>query len=303
MSQAAQPRSPSAFGHQRDKSPGQGQDSFAAFEMLQACGIVVCDGVGSKPNSGDVSEAATTAAKALLQEHGWADDLVSRVNDQVSQFEARSTTLLAATGRSTDGGWLIDYAAVGNGSVIEIAAGDGHLNPWMWWTDHFVPQVDFSTGKDTLTGALPCHSDELTWTSGRIRAPYGPARVLLLCSDGIASVENYRTGRMPDGSAWREIPDVLDALLTAARQPLLDAAVETGTARRLAQALAGTLDEFARAGRLDDDATFAALVLPPVVSPNHDTAERSPDGDEADSNPPASTGPAPGQAAPHVQDF
>jgi hypothetical protein len=108
---------------------------------------------------------------------------------------------------------------------------------------------------------------------------------------------------MPDGSAWREIPDVLDALLTAARQPLLDAAVETGTARRLAQALAGTLDEFARAGRLDDDATFAALVLPPVVSPNHDTAERSPDGDEADSNPPASTGPAPGQAAPHVQDF
>lgn len=304
MSQTARIISPMGLTYGREKAPGLGQDRFASFNALDGRGVIVCDGVGSESNSGEVAEAAVNAAKDLIARDGLTPHLIAQVNDHVSHFVDGHTTLLAATAHSTAGSWLVEYMCVGNGSMIEIVAGGRDNNPWMWWTDHFVPHVDFSTGKDTLAVALPCPPDELLWTAGQIHVAHGAARLILLVSDGIATVEDYRVGRMPDGSAWREIPELLDALLTAIRQPLLDIGHESRAEHRLATALTNTLDEFADASRLDDDASFGVILLPPDFGPNHNS-DRPPTTEMAGSTQPlpGAAGPDADSAPPNVRDF
>jgi hypothetical protein len=265
MSLTARPLVADAFAFGREKAPGAGQDRWGTFETPRGRGVVVSDGVGTYADSGEVAEAAVAAAREFLQGGGHADELVPQVNQRVRHVGGGFTTLLAATVEQTDRAWLVDFAGIGNGSVIEFAAGDPVGNPWMWWTDHFVPHVDFSGGKDTLSAALPCPPERLEWTSGRVRVHRGPARLFLLCSDGIASIESYRTGRMPDGSAWREIPELLDVLLGAIRQPLLGVSDDPTSWESLFTALQDAVDGFADTKPLDDDASFAALLLPPSV--------------------------------------
>ena len=131
-----------------------------SFEDSRSVGVIVCDGVGSLPESGEVAElvvAATceTAAAcgsgqdqlAKLLHH--ADDVVRNALPDV----VGATTALALVGRDEG---ILDWAWVGNGAVIEICAVMAQDRvARMLWVNHALPHMVVSGGMYALRSVIP----------------------------------------------------------------------------------------------------------------------------------------------------
>lgn len=235
---------------------------------VSGAGVVVCDGVGSEPDSAQVAQLVIDAVGTALESGEPVESLPVIAAAAIGGTGLDgSTTMLAAVARESG---RIEFVAVGNGGVIEIAVLAGHEVRVLGWTDHFIPHLDFEAGRDCLTAFLSPGSPPAEFTVGTLAGKRDVWRILLLCSDGVSTMEDRRQGRVGDGSLWSEVPAQLDALLVALRSAVSDLAggVSVVEGRTILRAsITEVLERLHADGVLEDDAAIAVAVLPPSNVP------------------------------------
>lgn len=243
---------------------GANQDRVAVVHEPLHCFAVVCDGVGEFSESGAVAERAVVELRTAVRRGTPGGDLaaaIREVNDKL-QDAARGATTVVAVSASPEG--VVSYAYCGNGALLEIGGvplGNGRTR--LVSVNHLLPHVSLLRGRETLMSFIPFPSGVPVVSSGNLRVPFGQSRLFLACSDGICSEEDRREGEV-DGTVWREVAGPLAALLdglTDRWTSLCDGPGEP--VPLLGCVLQEVLDQLAAAGRLDDDASVAAVFVRP----------------------------------------
>ncbi len=238
---------------------GRGPDGSVA--------AVVCDGVGSIPRSEEAANLAVQSFAASAGRGAGLDQAVSAAIEGVRRSRTPGATTLLSL-RVTDD--RIDFIGIGNGSIVEACyqpADDpdrrGHL---VAWSDHFVPTIDYSSGRETLTGVVTAAASPMEWVKGSVRSRRSCWTIWILCSDGVSTLEERREGTVADGTRWSEIPTPLAAVIESLGRAL-DQATSPTAGRSLDEVLratlAETLNEIDGRGELHDDAAVVAVVVPP----------------------------------------
>lgn len=155
------------------------QDAWAAFHRDWGDGIVVSDGLGSKPFSSFGSKAACKAVAQACRSHSEANpaSLLQRITSNwlslVAPLEPRdcaATCLFAFRA----GNGLIHLGMLGDGLIAAIRS-DGSV---MSLTD------DKSQGFSNITAALSLRVSERDWQYASL--PECDCLAILLCSDGVS---------------------------------------------------------------------------------------------------------------------
>ncbi len=259
-------------------APGksENQDSVAVFRMGEAAagaGVVICDGVGSLPQSGAVASEMAALAASHIEEAGvrrgiWGLEEMAAAHELSSD----GATTLIAVGAEPEG--LVSHCFIGNGSLFEIApqtAVTGVMN--LRWCGLALPQLNWDRGQPALESFLPAPAYGFEAEKGcRLTSRLKP-RLYLACSDGVATDEDCPQAKTPDGRYWKGIPTkligVLDAL--AARwQDLLRGDAEQSAAL-LQEILDATLAALLADGAFEDDASVGCVMTRPLTGPERDT--------------------------------
>jgi hypothetical protein len=242
------------------------QDRALAFgtEEGPAAGVVVCDGVGSLPGSGLTAEAATAAVRAFMADQ--ADPVaavagsVAAAAAAVREDEAGATTMLVVV---ADPEGTVAYGMVGNGAIVEVLAVEPTPGHWRFHhTELAFPDIDYERGRPTLRSFLPSADPDRAVELGARRLRRDRHRLILACTDGLVTEDAPLVLRDERGGGlWRQVPSplasVLDDIAAGWETLISDPTPELG----LPLILQNSLTALAEAGRLDDDATLACLLL------------------------------------------
>jgi hypothetical protein len=256
------------------KSPDRNQDrvlTFAVKDPEAGVGAVLCDGVGAYSGSGEVAAEVTEIVADHVQKLGPIAGVLSSADAAAACIDsaADGATTLIAIGANTRG--ELAYAFVGNGSLFEVQVELGATAPILRAAELVLPHVSLSQGRPVLTSYIPMPPGvPLEVSAGRREADAMRIRLLLACSDGVATHEDRKVGVVaPAESKWLEIPrplaDVFDAI--AERWEALLCASDSEA--YLDHILRDTLETLNEEGVLEDDASLAALLVCP---PAGDTA-------------------------------
>jgi hypothetical protein len=239
-----------------------GQDRSAALPVERGAGVAICDGVGSLEGSGAVAELCLAHVVEHVAELGPAAVLTCATAAAAALGDADrdgATTLVAA---AVDSAGAAYWTLVGNGSVFELEAVDvrgGRAR--LAIAELALPQVSYDGGRPALRSTLPAPLVDLEVAGGTLLPRAGRSRALLVCSDGIATGEDWREGMSAAGTWVREVPPTL----TVVFERLAASWEEMGAAGPQAT-LDDTLAELLDSGALVDDAS-AGLVLMPAAGP------------------------------------
>jgi Protein phosphatase 2C len=241
------------------------QDRNVAFAAAGEAAVVVCDGVGSYPRSGEVAELVCRLAELHLRESGGAGgvaQLPAAVAGSIVDEGIGATTLLAL---AADRDGELGYCMVGNGMVIEAYGLElDEQRTRMCFTELALPQAGIAGGRPTLASFLPwTEAGPLPSCLGTRRLACDRARLFLVCSDGIGSEEERPLGRAPDGTLWRAVDPPLAAVLDALADTWQTLCACDDPTPLLEQTLAAALERLLDEGALEDDATVGALLMRP----------------------------------------
>jgi hypothetical protein len=245
---------------------------FHGSRLSGATGVIVCDGVGSRAGSGDRAAQVSLLARQHLGRRGVSGGLGSCAEDVAASLDGATdgegATTFIAVGADEHG--LVGFSFVGNGSLLEVQGlhlGTGRTR--LLWVDHALPHVCIAGGREALRSYLPPDAGQtLEVTRGEFGLPAGSARPFLACSDGVATCEEQRIGRVNDGSVWKEVPRPLAGLLDgleARWEDLVNVDADAEECRALlAEVLQEALDDALFADHLDDDAAVGGVFLRPA---------------------------------------
>lgn len=247
------------------KDPARNQDRALVFEVEpepSGAGVVVCDGVGSLAGSGDVAERVAQLAAEHVLSFGIASGVPA-----CAQYAARAlgpvedgATTLIAVGADEFG--FVAFTQVGNGSLFDITVDTDLGTPRLHTAELTTPHVSFADGRPLLSSFLPARSPEhLAAVSGVLLPCPGRVRVLIACSDGVATGEERAIGIAPDGSAWRSTPRPLATLLGDLASGWTDVIGCEDVTAALGALLQRSLDALTADDRLDDDATVGVVLV------------------------------------------
>ena len=247
------------------KAAPRNQDRALVFHVESGrcgAGVVVCDGVGSLARSGDVAERVAQ----LAANHALSFGITSGVS-ACAQYAAHAlgpvedgATTLIAVGADELG--FVAFTQVGNGSLFDITVDTDLGTPRLHTAELTTPHVSFADGRPLLSSFLPAASPEhLAAVSGVLLPCPGRVRVLLACSDGVATGEERAIGIAPDGSQWRFTPRPLSTLLGDLTSGWTDVLGSEDLASALGALLQRSLDALAADDRLDDDATVGVVFV------------------------------------------
>lgn len=254
-------------------SPGSrgNQDRLVPFEARgeqPGAGVIVCDGVGSRPESAAVAEGFARAAAGRLSEEGIMPGLWE-LDWSLTQAEAPArdgaTTLLAV---GADESGLVAHLLLGNGSIVEVVPTrlpSGGVR--LLWTSIALPQIDWSRGRASLQSVLPARHGETLAARGYRRVMPGRAQLYLACTDGVLTEEERMLGRAEDGTHWQPVPPLFASLLERLRaswDELLGEEVENGIGPGLQRLLERVLEGAGSSeDGLSDDASIGAVLVRP----------------------------------------
>jgi hypothetical protein len=248
----------------------ENQDSVAVFRVdggTAGAGVVICDGVGSLPQSGAVASEVMSLAASHIQGAGvrtgiWGLEEMAAAHELSSD----GATTLIAVGAEPEG--LVSHCFVGNGSLFEIAPQTAAVTSVMnlRWCGLALPQLNWERGQPALESFLPAPEYGFEAEKGcRLTSRLKP-RLYLACSDGVATDEDCPRAKTPDGRYWKGIPTrligVLDAL-AAGWQDLLRSDAEQ-SASLLQEILDATLATLFADGAFEDDASVGCVMTRPL---------------------------------------
>jgi hypothetical protein len=239
---------------------------FMANGEQSSAGMILCDGVGSKPDSALVAEDIAERAAELLARQG-ARPGIWELDWNLTKMELPrrdgATTLLAV---GADESGLVAHLLVGNGVVVEIAPTrlpSGSVR--LLWTPIALPQIDWSQGRPGLQSVLPANYGETAGARGYRRVMPGRTHMYLLCSDGVLTEEERLIGRAEDGSQWQPVSRLFAEILSRLAKSwdaLIDEAPGKAGAA-LTELLQQTLNDFATEHGLSDDSSVGAVLVRP----------------------------------------
>lgn len=159
------------------------QDAWSSFHHLWGDGVVVSDGLGSKPLSNFGSRAACVAVERVAQKFStatvhsdfseWSQEIIRSWLDAIKPIDPRdasATCLFAIRQRSG----VIRIGILGDGCVGVVKI-NGEV---------VVLQDDKNGGFSNMTVALDAKLDARSWQMHDI--PESDCRAVVLCTDGIA---------------------------------------------------------------------------------------------------------------------
>lgn len=235
-----------------------------AGDSAEEVGVVLCDGVGSYRDAGAVAERAMELAVHHLEQLDVCSGIftVAEAVNAGLELDVEGATTLLAVGADAYG--RACYAYVGNGSLIELEprspVGD---RVQLRWVGLELPHLDWSGGLPALASYLPIDPDALSVSTGSRLGAKRASRLLLACSDGIATDEDRVQARTADGRYWKSVPAPLARIVDELSQSwnqLVSAAkaeAQLGLESALQRALDSLLDEAA----LEDDASVGCVLL------------------------------------------
>lgn len=232
--------------------------------------IALCDGIGEFRDSGRAAELLIEAIKDEIPED--RKDLEQSIRTAMEGIRveqlAGGTTLLCCyqCGRHADDEVTISH--LGNGAVIHLA-GDFHErgpSQLPYRMHHVVlPHVDEQ-------GALVRHVSHtsgvpelaLFETTLRLNAPNGD--ILLLVTDGIATLEEEMVIKDPSGTVWRLQSTALQQVLEKLHEFLAQNQEHPMMHAVLEQFSENALQGLKTKGMLEDDASLGIVITDAVLS-------------------------------------
>jgi hypothetical protein len=237
----------------------------------RSSGMVLCDGVGSRPESAAMAEEVARMATDLLSHQGvWPG--VWELDWRLTQMEmpgCDGTTTLLAVGADESG--LVAHMLLGNGSIVEIVPTrlpSGAIR--LLWSSIALPQVDWSRGRASLQSVLPARYGETASARGYRQVMPGRTQMYLACSDGVLAEEERLIGRAKDGSRWQPVPILFATLIERIGSRWDELAAEPsseGFGAGLAGLLERALGEAAADRAIGDDASVGAVLVRPGREP------------------------------------
>jgi hypothetical protein len=244
-----------------------------AIEFEGGRAVIVADGVGSLPRSGDAAQIAVEAARWLWGSNGSIseDELFDRVNAAVLAVVGGegATTMISIAQRKD----VVTVAWVGNGAGLQLAnptwavKGESWSDPLeadsisLQWTNLVIPHVVYEDGRDRLALTLGS-SKRVQPDLVAVRVSAAPV-LFLAVTDGIHSGEHTELGLDEVGDRWQLVSRPLQAVLAEGKRALESAQHEDFSDDRLTQRLDNVLGELLSAQLLSDDATVAGMLLKP----------------------------------------
>jgi len=193
------------------------QDSWLGFETVSGLGVVVSDGLGSKPFADIGSEAACLAVKRAVQ-----DVSVLRAAGQSPQFQQRvheKWIELVRPFNPQECSATCLYAFVTSEGVINVGSlGDGCIGVLKESEEVVVLAVDKSDSFANVTQCLGTNPAVDAWRT--LKFHESECRAVILCTDGVSAdlndiagfVRNFVLSLSPlaSHSASRHIAEVLE---------------------------------------------------------------------------------------------
>lgn len=255
-------------------APGkdENQDSVSTFSLgdMQApdgAGVIVCDGVGSQPNSGNVARAVVDFATAHIAKSGVVDG-ISQLDAVCAEeeFGQDGATTLLAVGAEASG--VAGYCYIGNGGLFEVVPQSASgSTARLRWCDLALPQIEWESGRPALRSFLPApHEGYAAEKGSRAIDLLGP-RLFIACSDGISTDEERAQATSVTGEYWKAVPTTLVRLLDGLASCWFEMArAEHEAAEQMLHGLierilGALLDE----SILDDDASVGCVMTRPLV--------------------------------------
>ena len=246
------------------------QDRSLCIAQEQYRLVALCDGIGEFKDSGRVAEVLVEAIRTELPEKRSQFETSIRTTREGIRLEhyEGGTTLLCCyqCGQHDDDEVTIHH--LGNGAVLHLAGDFHERGPSQvpYRMHHVVlPHVDEQ-------GVLERHvshnsgAPELVLSETKIRfnAPNGD--ILLLVTDGIATLEEEMVIKDPSGTLWRLQSTALPQVLEKLHEFLSLNRDHTTIQVDLAQFAQTTLQGLKESGVLEDDASLGIVVTDPVLA-------------------------------------
>ena len=235
-------------------------------------GLVVCDGIGSLPDSGIVAELV---CKDLIHELDNINDfddqlIVDKISAKVRELVGIGGTTLIYCREINEGVVRIGY--LGNGGISAIRGDFFHEkmgDQVHLYTNLLLPHVDRS-------GALTRHistnsSDKNTKLSTldlNLNSECGD--IILFFSDGLSSLETQFIADLDEKGIWRSETGFFQQILVSLHEFLAehfhtDVPQWENTLYKLKSVLTNTIEKFKTAGILEDDLSIGVLVTGKVI--------------------------------------
>ena len=179
--------------HVRDGLPCQ--DAWLAVADSRASFAVVCDGLGSRPDSKVGSRAATLAARDAWRL--WRRSPMGSADDLIRLLEVAWRLRLAATPPDAAATTCLLYAEDGHGRAAQAQLGDGLVARRS--RDGAVAVHPTRSEGFGLTLALGTPHTLADWSFALVE-PLAAGEVLLLATDGVS--EDLEPHRLGDLAAW-----------------------------------------------------------------------------------------------------
>jgi hypothetical protein len=250
------------------KDPDANQDRASTVLVPDGAASVLCDGVGSYEESGDVAERCLSLACGHIGIEGVGAGVTSCADaaaDAMSTSEdlPEGATTLVAVGGATDG--TAYFSSVGNGSVFvlePLSVKEGHAH--LMVAELTLPHCEIVGSQPALRSFLPAPRIPIETTSGVLLPRSGRSRLLLACSDGVTTGEETAAiGLDGDGRRWKPILDPFAEMLEMLQEKWVELLATSDQSATLADSVQACLDSMGKRGLLEDDATVAAVLMRP----------------------------------------
>lgn len=265
------------------------QDYVGAVENLRAgiSAVLVADGLGAFEHSEMAARRAVETAISRLESIPSLGEL-----DFTALFrECQNAVRELACKHCADTGLQLDFehsfgttmivgvdtpeellvAYVGNGSAWHLRGNFNHFgaNRYIPWSavNYLNPHtLENNLGREALYRLIsPSNDDkECAPTVVRISKDSVQGDILLVCTDGISSLDQAQVGKYRDGSVWTRAEDPVLRFYTALAEYFQESHEFTGAS--LKSAMNRYLDELRSKGLLDDDASLGLILTPDAVA-------------------------------------
>lgn len=245
------------------------QDRSLCVAQEQYRLVALCDGIGEFKDSGRVADLLVEAIRTELPEdRSQFETSIRTTQEGIKRDDLQGGTTLLCCYQS---GWPDDEVTIrhlGNGAVLHLA-GDFH--------DRGPSQVPYRIHHVVLPhvdeqGVLVRHVSHnskapelaLSETKLRLNAPNGD--ILLLLTDGIATLEEEMVVKDPSGTLWRLQPAALQQILEQLHDFLSVDHGHSSMQADLAQFAQTTLQDLKESGVLEDDASLGIVITDAVLA-------------------------------------
>lgn len=240
------------------------QDRTACFVEGQKKALVICDGIGEFPQSGEVAQHVINQTEKLFKKNEEIKHFLNRIVHEVLALKLNGGTTFIYASTELEDKVKIKY--LGNGGILNIP-GDYAENPYSdipyRYSELMLPHVN-------PAGALTRHishnsgSEELLTTSVNLSLASHSGDILIFYSDGINSLESniiisvegdtyYRSSNLIITKLLNELDEFLKKNHEAFSDELL-----TGFVKQV-------LLDFKNTNLFDDDASLGILISDKVI--------------------------------------